>query len=65
MEKESVETSGKQKPISEYLQEMGTLMTPTGLLFGPLPSLDSSSDFILRWLYTTPDPTEPGVAPIK
>lgn len=30
-----------------------------GLLFGPLPSLDLSSEFILRWLYTTPEPTEP------
>lgn len=34
-------------------------MISVGLLFGPLPSLDLSSEFILRWLYLTPEPTEP------
>ena len=30
-----------------------------GLLFGPIPALESNSEFILRWLYATPEPTEP------
>ncbi len=34
-------------------------VTPTGLLGSPVPSLESCPEFILRWLYTTPEPTSP------